>query len=182
MYYLNNELINKTINVAIIGVGGTGSFFAQEIVKLARAMQYLSVDSKLDVTFYDGGIVTEANCIRQNFFLPHIGMNKADAITWVTNNLHGMDFKSVAKNATSSDLTKYDIIVTCVDVPSIRYQIAQHFNRNNAFRNPLWLDCGNAQSSGQILLGETGSYKYLPNICDLYDFSELSDDDGLKKS
>lgn len=185
MYYIPSHLINKNIKVALIGAGGTGSYFALELVKLATAMSAISVESNLSVTIFDAGDVTEANCIRQSFYKTQIGMNKADATTWITNNLHGMDFKSKPKNATAEELGEYDLIITCVDIPSIRYQISEYFKNekaNSYCKCPLWLDTGNTLNSGQLILGETGKQKYLPNICDLYDYSKLSDDDGLKKS
>lgn len=183
MYYIPHTLVNANVKIALVGAGGTGSYFAIELVKLATAMRTLSPESSLEVTIFDGGIVTEANCIRQNFYATQIGLNKADAITWVTNNLHSMNFKSVGKNIKPSDLDGFDLIITCVDLPSIRYQIYQYFNNSfNAYRKVLWLDTGNTENSGQLVLGEFGNNKYLPTVCDLYDYSILSDKKGEHKS
>ncbi|MBD0788228.1 PRTRC system ThiF family protein [Vibrio sp. Y2-5] len=184
MFYLPSHLINRSVTVALIGAGGTGSFLAAELVTLKHVMEIFSPESSLNVTVFDGGVVTEANCIRQNFYKSQIGMNKAAATAWTTNNLHGCNFQAIERNATADELSNFDLIITCVDIPSIRYQI--HQKTKNKYRNIIWLDTGNNDTAGQIILGElangTNSEKLLPTVCDLYDFSEQSDEQGNKKS
>jgi len=189
MFYVPSHLVNTKIKVALVGAGGTGSYLAQELVRLGKALNVLSPETKLEVTIFDDGVVTEANCIRQNFFSTMIGMSKADATVWTTNNLHGMNFIAKSEKATPKSLTAFNLIITAVDIPSIRYEIAQYFDKvvdttshYSMDRKLLWLDVGNTQASGNIVLGQFGNDKELPHICDLYDFSNLSDDAGLEKS
>ncbi len=66
----------------------------------------------LTVTFYDPSVVTQANIARQTFFETQVGMNKAEAICWTANCLHGKNWQSVGKCFELSDFYKFDIIIT----------------------------------------------------------------------
>ncbi|MDF9399069.1 PRTRC system ThiF family protein [Vibrio sp. 1180_3] len=180
MYKLPIHKLGKPVKVALIGVGGTGSALAQEIIRLDTTLLALDSQCGLDVHVYDGGTVTEANITRQTFFPTQVGVNKAEAVVWTANNLHGKHWHSYPVHANVEKLLghQFDLIITALDRPSVRYQLSKLTPRGHT----LWLDMGNNATQGQVLLGEMGSTKYLPNICDLYDYSTLTDDDAEIKS
>lgn len=179
MFNLPLEWHGKIIRVALVGVGGSGSYMAQELIRLDTALRAISPDSGLNVKVFDSGVVTEANIARQAFFPTQHGMNKADATVWTANNLYGKDWVAAPIDFTHVD-DSIDLIITAVDRPSVRYNLSKQESRFH--RNKLWLDMGNSESQGQVVIGQFGKHKVLPHICDLYDYSVLSDKDALIKS
>lgn len=182
MFRLPISWFGRHIRVALIGGGGSGSAMVQELVRLSTTLNALDCQTDLDVTIFDGSNVTEANITRQVFFPTQVGQNKADALVWTANNLHGKNWKAVPKNLsmTNSDANSFDLIITAVDKPSVRYEIS----KLRPYSQTLWLDMGNGAVDGQVILGElwNSEKKELPHICDLYDYENLSDEDSLKKS
>ncbi|WP_428774872.1 PRTRC system ThiF family protein [Vibrio sp.] len=178
-YRLPLRLIGQTLNVALIGVGGTGSAMAKELIQLDTCLRALDANSGLSVTLFDGRNVTEANIARQSFFPSQVGHNKAEATVWTANNLYGKNWRAEGHLESNAQLAGFDLIITALDRPSTRFEIS----RNATHRTQLWLDMGNDATSGQIVCGElTLADKLLPNICDLYDYSQLSDEDADMKS
>lgn len=63
-----------------------------------------------------------------------------------------------------------DIVIGCVDTRSARAAIVKSIVTNHAY----YLDCGNSQNSGQVLIGELGNIKTmsrhdrLPTVADLF--------------
>ncbi|MFL7013650.1 PRTRC system ThiF family protein [Enterovibrio norvegicus] len=181
MYKLPMNLLGKPLKVLVIGVGGTGSAIAKELVQLDTTLKALDERGGFDVTLADGSNVSEANIARQSFFPTQVGENKAEAMAWTANNLYGKEWHAmnthfdVSKNA--SVFRSFDIVITALDRPSVRYAISL------SKANFLWLDMGNDATSGQVVIGEVSTKeKTLPNICDFYDYSELSDADAEIKS
>jgi PRTRC genetic system ThiF family protein len=183
MYKLPLNFFGKRLSVALIGAGGSGSAIFNELIRLDTTLNALDTQSGLDVTVFDGSNVSHANITRQTFFVSQIGSNKADALVWSSNNLHGKQWQAVPKHfiADQKTLEKYDIIITALDRPSVRYEISK---AASMYSKTLWLDMGNDATEGQVVLGELkrSASKELPHICDLYDYSQLSDKDALIKS
>ncbi|MGR5296876.1 PRTRC system ThiF family protein [Vibrio mediterranei] len=179
MYLIDPNLLNRPLKVALIGVGGSGSAMATELIQLDTTLRALSSMCGLQVTVYDPSIVTQANIARQTFFETQVGMNKAEAICWTANCLHGKNWVAVGKCFEPNAFNRFDIIITAVDKPSVRYNLYQSAKND---KKCLWLDLGNGSTTGQVVLGELGKDSLLPCICDLYDYTELSDEQGNTKS
>lgn len=181
MYSLPLDWHGRQLKIAVLGAGGTGSAIVlNELIRLDTTLQALDSHSGLLVDVYDGSVVTQANITRQTFFATQVGLNKAEAVIWTARNLHGKPWKAMPHNVESfsNQLHHYDIIITAVDRPSVRYQISQQ----RWHKKILWLDMGNGHTDGQVILGELGKDKYLPTICDLYDFANYDDSDAERKS
>lgn len=180
MYELPLSFHGRVIKIALIGVGGSGSAIAQELMQLDTTLRALDSASGLSVEVFDGTVVTNANICRQAYFPTQVGSNKAQATVWTANNLHGKQWVAHPRHfeVGKDNLSEFDVVITAVDKPSVRYNISQLPPRKTV----LWLDMGNDATQCQIVLGELASRKYLPHICDLYDYEHLSDDDGLEKS
>lgn len=184
MYKLPESMLCKKLKVTVIGAGGNGSFLIEELISIDTCLRMLDPLCGLDVTVYDRGIVSYANLVRQKFFPTQVGTNKAEACIFNANNLHGKSWKYVADNFVpdewcgGEDYKSCDVLISCLDRPSTRYAIS----KMRLSRPILWLDLGTNNRAGQIVLGELGSGRKLPNICDLYDYSGLSDEDALIKS
>ncbi|WP_025744853.1 PRTRC system ThiF family protein [Salinivibrio costicola] len=179
MYSLPAYMLGERLNVAVIGIGGTGSAMVNELIQLDTTLRALDPNGGLDVTLIDGSNVTQANIARQSFFPSQVGMNKAEAMAWTANNLYGKNFVAKPEHfETEKHRINTDIVITALDRPSVRYQISQS---TGTF---LWLDMGNDAGAGQVVLGESKNTpnKTLPTICDLYDYTQLDDSDAEIKS
>lgn len=178
MYNLPVELAGKVLKIALVGVGGSGSAMVKELIQLDTTLRALDPLSGLSVTLIDGSVVTQANIARQSFFPSQVGQNKAVASVWTANNLYAKKWEAYPHHLESvSMLQQFDIVITALDRPSVRLSISKSKGRF------LWLDMGNNATQGQVVLGEvTGGKKKLPTICDLYDYSKLTDADADIKS
>jgi PRTRC genetic system ThiF family protein len=147
-----------TVILALIGCGGTGSWLAPSVVRVAR-MLIEKFQKRTDVYFIDPDRVEEKNCFRQNFCQAEIGRNKADTLAYRYGLAWGVPVIAVPKAfnptlikpATGSQLI---LLIGCVDNAEARKMIQA--DAGISYRNDArvwWLDCGNAKSSGQILLG-----------------------------
>ncbi|PSU31662.1 PRTRC system ThiF family protein [Photobacterium lutimaris] len=182
---LPSNLINKEINITLIGCGGTGSHIGVcELTQLDSTIKALG-GKGIMVTMVDGSDVTTANLSRQRFFPHQVGSNKAEALTFIANNFYQKEWQCVPQNLDPSTLTRHpcitgaDIIITAVDSASFRYQLHQA-TKDYPLRNKLWLDCGNDDVSGQVICGEMGCNRTVPCVTDLFDYSTIEDESAAK--
>ncbi|EGQ9284646.1 PRTRC system ThiF family protein [Vibrio parahaemolyticus] len=182
--FTDTLLTKRDLSIALVGCGGTGSFLAEELISLHNALVALDPHNNTRITFFDPSNVTEANLVRQKFFPTQIGLNKAEALVWTANNLYGKSFKAKPEAFNPTIHTDYDIIITALDKPSTRLNLYKTFRDTR--RTRYWLDCGNDDRSGNVVLGELGMKKdnqvRLPTVCDLFDYENLSDADSEIKS
>lgn len=149
MHKLKPSLIERTINVALIGAGGTGSHVLAGLVDLHLSLLALGHPSGLQVTCYDDDYVSEANIGRQKFAPSDVGLPKAVVLIHRANMLFGTNW--VAKVArVDKDFHTYgtDMVIGCVDNRQARSDII------NTFPGSYWLDFGNRKDDGQVVLGQ----------------------------
>lgn len=146
--------------------------------------------------------ITHANLGRQRFAECEVGLKKSVAVINRANRWAGTNWKAEATKFEIDSLDKLpeyaraSIYISCVDSVQARFSTAEIVTRsakNNAYSNrPLyWLDFGNSQNTGQVILSTVGvirqpnSEKYeavvsLPFVTeefgDLLKASEQSDD------
>ena len=144
----NSELMS----LVLVGCGGTGSWLAPSVVRVARILKE-KFGKNVEVFFVDPDRVEAKNCYRQNFCEAEIGRNKADALAWRYGLAWGIEVKALAAKLIH-ELANYldsrmTLFIGCVDNGAARRSI------KNAVESGLawWLDCGNHQASGQVLLG-----------------------------
>lgn len=144
VHYIDNYLLNPQhpVTVNLIGAGGTGSQVLTCLARLDVTLRALGHPG-LFVTLYDPDIVTDANIGRQLFGCSDLGLNKAQCLITRVNNFFGNDWKAVPdifptvlKDARRDDMA--NITVTCTD---------------NIKSRLYWMDFGNTQSTGQVVLG-----------------------------
>lgn len=165
VHYIHEYLLNPRhpVTVNLIGAGGTGSQVLTCLARLDVTLRGLGHPG-LFVTVYDPDIVNEANIGRQLFGWSDTGLNKAQCLVTRVNNFFGNDwraepriFPTALKDARNDDLA--NMTVTCTDNVKSRIDLwnvlkgvpdSKHVNH----RTPLyWLDFGNTQASGQVILG-----------------------------
>ncbi|WP_294589913.1 PRTRC system ThiF family protein [uncultured Bacteroides sp.] len=165
VHYIDNYLINPQhpVTVNIIGAGGTGSQVLTGLARLDVTLRALGHPG-LFVTLYDPDIVTEANIGRQLFGYSDMGLNKAQCLVTRINNFFGNDWKAVPdiflamlKNACRDNMA--NITVTCTDNIKSRLDLwkilkSVYIPEYHDDITPLyWMDFGNTQTSGQVVLG-----------------------------
>ncbi|PSX18354.1 PRTRC system ThiF family protein [Photobacterium kishitanii] len=186
MKYLGNEsLIISKPSIALIGAGGSGSFMFRELLGLNSLLSRIGGNGFI-VSVFDPNSVREANLGRQAFFDDELGLNKAEALV-SSEQMQGRcgDWLAFSKKFDIQTANKYDVVITAVDVPRVRYELGKYWASKTINKKTLWLDLGNDDCSGQTILGNLGNDVdvnglRLPNCYDLYNESYNVDSDDKK--
>jgi len=188
-----------SVAIYLIGCGGTGSFLAQDIARIAY---HLNSKEEIKIVFIDNDIVEKKNVGRQNFVESEIGQNKADVLAFRYNRAYGLEIVSISQKVqeifkSEAFPRKINIFVGAVDNTEARKFISQcvsdagfgiggedEYGRIFT-KTTYWLDCGNENSSGQILLGnakKTGKLKELAiNLISSIPFPHIQAPELIKK-
>jgi PRTRC genetic system ThiF family protein len=144
----------QNIGLSLVGCGGTGSWLAPAIVRIAKLSNDRS-GKKVAVRFFDPDLVEEKNCYRQNFCPAEIGRNKAETLAERYGLAWGVEVQAFAKKFefNSSLRNEIEIIIGCVDNWEARARINSYFMRSFDLWDLWWLDCGNSRNSGQVVFG-----------------------------
>jgi PRTRC genetic system ThiF family protein len=165
---IHAPLLRKTVNVVVVGAGGTGSALMSRLMQLHFAMKATGHPGGLHVTLYDDDIVSEANIGRQCFFPQDVGQYKATLIVNRLNQCWGSKWQAVPKKLKKSDRVEADIIIGCVDSRKGRAAIVGAVSSYHCY----YIDSGNSENSGQVVIGELvkGARKAvrLPHVADLF--------------
>lgn len=194
MHFTDAYLLNPThpVTVNLAGCGGTGSQVLTALSRINHTLVALGHPG-LHVTTFDPDHITEANLGRQLFSASDAGLNKAVVLTARLNRFFSTGWEAVPdfyKNEPAN------IVITCVDNVKSRMEIADGLlsqpdndNRHD-FEKPLyWLDFGNTQNAGQVILGTFGeirqpqSKKYipvgkLPCVTERFDLTQVDEKDS----
>lgn len=186
-HVIDSSLIDKRVQIHLIGVGGNGAQMAACLARLDIAIKALGHPHGLHVTAFDGDRVSEANVGRQVYSPADVGHFKSVLTIHRLNQFYGLDW--IAQPFRYEDYQRQnmfrsgaDLIVSCVDTRSARRQLhAMLFNESAHWC--YWLDLGNTEATAQIVLGETprrwGKRQSLPSPrlpCVTELFPELLDD------
>jgi PRTRC genetic system ThiF family protein len=170
MHFTDAYLLNPTYPVTanLVGCGGTGSQVLAALSKMSHTLMALGHPG-LHVTAYDPDEVTEANLGRQLFSVSDTGQNKAVILTSRINRFFSTGWEAVPDFYRNEPA---NIIIICVDNVKSRLEVGNLLSqpdRGEIFVKPIyWLDFGNTQNAGQVILGTFGeipqpkSGKYLP--------------------
>lgn len=188
-HLLPSDFLERSINIVVVGAGGTGSKMLTALATIHHAMKAFGHPNGLQVTLIDDDIVSETNLLRQSFYPCDIDLHKAPVIINRINMGFGLSWKSVIGRINNqSKLSAVDIVIGCVDTRKARKAIYQSCNRSGV---RYWLDCGNRLADGQCILGEleTAFSKLgcsdrirLPHAGDLYPDmldASLDEDDSI---
>jgi PRTRC genetic system ThiF family protein len=147
--------------IAIVGVGGTGSYLAQGLAKLVAGYQL-----QVGVTLVDPDQVEEKNCSRQNFHVYEIGQPKAEALAFRLNQRYGLSFAAVVgkgeeflgynNNGTRNGNSATAVGKRCPDMGRLVITCVDTVEARRPYREcGPWLDLGNGVETGQALYGIT---------------------------
>lgn len=154
----------------LAGCGGTGSWLAPSIARAAKVLQ--DRGKEVAVWFVDPDHVEQKNIPRQNFCEAEIGANKALALSARYSAAWGIKIAAINQKfdakVINGDFNRagvMTIIFGCVDNAAARRSIAEALKQNIRSKNYAdrphsfwWLDCGNSESAGQVVLGSAPTY------------------------
>lgn len=152
------------IRILLVGVGGTGSWLALSLGRLAYHARQKGITFHL--TFVDPDRIDIKNFGRQIYCPRERGLNKAETMAWRLNLALGLDISAIAAPFTL-DVGKAwytphapeasQLIIGAVDNHLARRAIAQFVTEMRG--RVWWLDGGNARSNGQVLIGNLAEKK-----------------------
>lgn len=172
VHFTDNDLLNPTnpVTVNLIGAGGTGSQMLTALARMSHALTELN-HAGLSVRLWDDDIVTEANLGRQLFAESELGLHKSVALINRVNRFFGTNWKAETQKfgkdnvGRLQDNMKSTVYISCVDSVQSRFDIAEILNElkvsKGYYRNQskYWIDFGNSQYTGQVLLSTIGNIK-----------------------
>ena len=178
-YVTPKALTLRRVNLVLAGVGATGSWLLPELARLDRTLLHLGHPEGLHVAVWDGDTVTPVNIGRQGFLPGDLRHNKAVALVHRLNLTWGLRWEAKPVHLASERVggLAADVLVTCTDSAKFRVELGRRYRKVSS--STLWLDCGNAEHTGQVVLGHLGkpnssSELRLPNVFDLYEAELLA--------
>ncbi|MBF7092579.1 PRTRC system ThiF family protein [Flavobacterium sp. ALJ2] len=171
IHFTDNYLIDPTnpITVNLIGAGGTGSKVLTALMEMNHSLIELG-HAGLQVRLWDDDVVTSANLGRQRFAQCEVGLYKCVALINRANRFMGTNWKAETMKFEKDSLGKLPsnavatIYISCVDSVKSRFDIAdilslQKNRRHHRDQPKYWLDFGNSQYTGQVILSTIGKVK-----------------------
>ncbi|SDM47688.1 PRTRC system ThiF family protein [Pedobacter antarcticus] len=171
VHFTDNSLLNPTnpILINVMGTGGTGSKVLTALMEMNHSLIELG-HAGLQIRLWDDDVITQANLGRQRFAECEIGLYKSVALINRANRFSGTNWKAETVKFEKDRLDKLpenagaSIYISCVDSVKARFGIADILNILNngkAYSNRprYWLDFGNSQHTGQVLLSTIGTIK-----------------------
>ena len=141
MHTILPYLLRRTVKVAVVGCGGTGSAVISGLPHLHQALLAYGHPSGLSVTAIDGDRISATNCVRQPFSASEIGLFKSVVLVNRLNLFWGLDWEAVPHhvNANHDLRNDFDLVIGCVDSRAGRAKI--HETVTGSWCGiPYWLD------------------------------------------
>lgn len=166
--HLPDGWLMDRIHVVLAGVGGTGSEMLDGLLRLHQALVQLDHPG-LHVMVYDPSEVKPTNIGRQRFYPGDEGQSKALLSVQRINIFHGLDWDAYDKAFTVDNCEgPIDLLISCVDKIAPRLEFEQLMEAPTDCPM-LWLDTGNGDRTGQVVLGTNGQeVTPLPSVIDLF--------------
>jgi hypothetical protein len=154
LYTLDNDFATRfKYEVMIVGCGGTGGFVAEGLCRLLPV--------NVPLVLVDPDRVEERNLRRQNFFTEELGKLKSEALA---QRLSQKYHRAIAYSILPVSLTPLgfnSLVIGCVDNGPARRDIAARFTATYGNAPAWWVDAGNGENFGQILIGNrSGAAQY----------------------
>ena len=169
VHFTDNSLLNPTnpILINVMGAGGTGSKVLTALMEMNHSLTELE-HAGLQIRLWDDDVITNANLGRQRFAECEIGLYKSVALINRANRFSGTNWKAETVKLEKDRLDKLpenagaSIYISCVDSVKARFEIAdilKILNNGKAYSNRprYWLDFGNSQHTGQVVLSTIGT-------------------------
>jgi PRTRC genetic system ThiF family protein len=152
--------------ITLVGAGGTGSALAVDLARLVYHVRQSGGDIHLRIVDHDR--VERKNVGRQQFGAYDVGRNKAESLAERLNLWLGLDIAALPVRFTAdtpSNFTRQTkagarrIVVGAVDNHWARQAMHGHVKQNQY--DVWWIDAGNGEFTGQVLVGNKTSGKFV---------------------
>lgn len=157
-HLIDAELLDRRVQVHLVGVGGNGAQMAACLARLDIAMRALGHPRGLQVKAFDADRVSESNVGRQLYSKADVGRFKSVVTIHRLNQFYGLDWDAYPIHYEEYPRSGYrdqegDIVVTCVDTRRARRAVhARLFETYSACH--YWLDLGNQDATANCILGQ----------------------------
>src|SRR5262245_3376141 len=146
----------ERLRLYLVGCGGTGSWLAPSVVRIARLQR--DQGRQVEAVFYDADHVETKNIPRQHSSDAELGRNKAATLAARYSAAWGVEIVAVPQRFKGERLQlnqeAMTVVLGCVDNAAARGEIARALGLRSNWGGPIWwLDCGNDESSGQVIAG-----------------------------
>jgi hypothetical protein len=162
MYKLDNSFTGYSFTVSIVGVGGTGAFVAEGLCRL------LPLNARLVLVDHDR--IEARNLSRQNFFRSELGKFKSEALAERLARAFQRPVGYAVSTIALTQICYPGIIIGAIDNGPAREDIARRLSTKSSLtwvggyhqvprelKTQLWwVDAGNGENYGQILIGNAG--------------------------
>jgi len=158
----------RSLHLIQVGCGGTGSMLALHTARIAR--ECLRRYESVAVTFVDPDIVEDNNIRRQNFCPSEVGTNKAESLAYRLNAAWGLSIKAIPHRYTPELIREHHserltILLGCVDNAAARRALHHTIHKTtrsyDTSNSNWWIDGGNSETTGQILVGNATTPRLL---------------------
>lgn len=178
-HQIHPRLVQERVRIHVVGVGGNGAQMVNCLARLDHAMRALGHPHGLHVTAFDDDRVSEANVGRQVYSPADVGQHKALVNIHRVNQFYGFDWDAMAQRYDLERQSAYGaephIVISCVDSARSRRLLHKSLFARSGGRR-YWLDLGNTESSGQVVLGEASwlhrsaaeEWQRLPCVTELF--------------
>lgn len=148
---------HDAIELWVVGCGGTGSFLVQLLCRIVQHFQTRGIPIKL--VLVDPDTVEPCNLTRQCFCPAEIGLNKAMALAARYGAAWGLPIEAIASPFDQKMLNygyrTLTVLLGCVDNAKARASLAKALEHNDCLvaSRFWWIDGGNGNHYGQVLIG-----------------------------
>lgn len=142
---------HRALELLVIGAGGNGSKLMLGLSHLHHALTALGYPG-LHVTLADGETISPSNIVRQAYYPADVGCNKAITLVNRINLACGTRWRAEPKHFGAADIMHHpaQIVISCVDTRAARAEIHHGATQGGVV---YWLDLGNSDHTGQLVLG-----------------------------
>lgn len=159
-HLLPDSFRRNPVTIDLVGVGGTGSRLLTALAELHVALIASGHKHGLHVTAWDPKRVSGANIGRTSFAPSDIGKLKSTVLVTRINTVYGLAWRSFGQpyqhpywhmeRAGAAP----DFVITATDSLRSRAELYRQMLTGETPPPRYWLDCGNAEETGQIVMGE----------------------------
>ena len=143
--------VYDTLRLVLVGCGGTGSWLAPSVARIARLQR--DQGREVEVVFFDHDEVEPKNIPRQNFCDAELGRNKAVTLAVRFSAAWGVEISAVPRRFNEQNFQPepgaLTLLIGCVDNAAARKEM----NKVADWSGAWWIDCGNEELSGQVIVG-----------------------------
>jgi len=183
-FLLDSSMLNRFVNVTVVGCGGTGSYLLPMLAQMNYLLRNISGDTcGIFVTAYDPSEVRETNIGRQNFWPLDLNKSKSQVLIERLNMGYGTQWKYETTEFQKCSQYNTDFLMTCTDTIKSRLNIGLSHQCDES--NTVWIDGGNDESTLNVCVGHLATPNNtmkIPNWFNLYGETMKTVKDDVTKS